>query len=79
METLDIGQPLPRRAGPPEQLPLPWVETQEGALPGRRAARAASERDAIVERDAMIERATRHVRTVVLSLVGAILLASHFL
>lgn len=74
MEILDISRPLSERerTGPPEQLPLVWDEA-EAPAPGRPALRAASERDAAMERE------TRRAKTVFLTLLGAILLASHFL
>lgn len=74
MEILDVGRPLSERerTGPPEQLPLLWEET-EAPAPARAAPRAASERDAAMERE------TRRAKTVLLTLLGAILLASHFL
>ncbi len=74
MEILDIGRPLTERerTGPPEQLPLLWDEA-EAPAPAHAAPRAASERDAAIERE------TRRAKTVLLTLLGAILLASHFL
>jgi hypothetical protein len=74
VEILDVGRPLSERerTGPPEQLPLQWDEAESQA-PGRAAPRAASERDAAMERE------TRRAKTVLLTLLGAILLASHFL
>lgn len=74
MEILDVGRPQfeRERTGPPEQLPLLWEET-EAPAPARAAPRAASERDAAMERE------TRRAKTVLLTLLGAILLASHFL
>ncbi|MDY0973683.1 hypothetical protein SOM61_01815 [Massilia sp. CFBP9012] len=74
MEILDISRPVSERerAVPPEQLPLLW-EDAEAPSPARPAPRAASERDAAIERE------TRRAKTVLLTLLGAILLASHFL
>ena len=74
MEILDVGRPQSERerTGPPEQLPLLWEEI-EAPAPARAAPRAASERDAAMERE------TRRAKTVLLTLLGAILLASHFL
>lgn len=74
MEILDVGRPVSEREriGPPEQLPLQWDEAEPQAA-GQPATRAASERDAAMERE------TRRAKTVLLSLLGAILLASHFL
>lgn len=74
MEILDVGRPLSEgeRTVPPEQLPLLWDET-EAPVTGRPAPRAA------IERDAVIERETRRAKTVLLTILGAILLASHFL
>jgi hypothetical protein len=74
VEILDVGRPLSERerTGPPEQLPLLWEET-EAPAPAQAAPRAASERDAAMERE------TRRAKTVLLTLLGAILLASHFL
>ncbi|MDY0960877.1 hypothetical protein [Massilia sp. CFBP9026] len=76
MEILDISRPLSERerSGPPEQLPLLWDEAEAPApAPRHPAPRAASERDAVIERE------TRRAKTVLLTLLGAILLASHFL
>ncbi len=74
MEILDVERPVAerKRSAPPEQLPLLWDEAAAPA-PGHPAPRAASERDAAIERE------TRRAKTVVLTLLGAILLASHFL
>lgn len=74
MEILEIGQPLAerKRTGPPEQLPLLWEEAETPA-PAHMAPRAASERDAAIERE------SQRAKVVVLTLLGAILLASHFL
>ena len=74
MEILDVGRPVSERerTGPPEQLPLLW-EDAEAPAPGHPAPRAASERDAVIEREA------RRAKTVLLTVLGAILLASHFL
>jgi len=74
VEILDVGRPRSERerTGPPEQLPLLWEET-EAPAPALAAPRAASERDAAMERE------TRRAKTVLLTLLGAILLASHFL
>jgi len=76
VEILDVSRPLSERerTGPPEQLPLVWDEAEAPAPPpGRPPPRAASERDAAMERE------TRRAKTVLLTLLGAILLASHFL
>lgn len=73
MEILDISRPLSERerSGPPEQLPLLWDEAEAPAS-GHPAPRAS-------ERDAVIERETRRAKTVLLTVLGAIVLASHFL
>lgn len=77
MEAVEIGQRRPERQRQygvlPEQLPLLWDEAQEVMDSGQAPPRAASERDAVIARE------TRLVRAVVLTLFGAILLASHFL
>lgn len=74
MEILDVDRPVSerKRSAPPEQLPLPW-DGAEAPRPLHPAPRLASERDAAIERE------TRRAKTVVLTLLGAILLASHFL
>lgn len=74
MEILDIDRPLSesKPAGAPEQLPLLWDET-EASAPEHPAQYAASERDTAIERE------TRRAKTVLLTLLGAIVLASHFL
>lgn len=75
MERLEIGQRPSdcKRSGLPEQLPLLWGEPHEAPAAKCPTSRAASERDAVIERE------TRQVRAVVLTLLGAILLVSHFL
>ncbi|MGF6272817.1 hypothetical protein ABIB38_001173 [Massilia sp. UYP11] len=74
MDVLDVGRPRSERerSSPPEQLPLLWDEAETPA-PVRPAPGAASERDAAMERE------TRRAKTVLLTLFGVILLASHFL